>query len=159
MEKENIESLLEKFWMGETSETEEKALKAFFNSGKAPLHLEKEAELFRYYAISKNAKLDNETFDDKVIKQINASRFNFRWMKIAATLLILAISVYAVYELRTVVDTREVVADNVQTFEDPELAYEQTKKALLMISTKLNSPTEYTEELAKINDAASIFKK
>lgn len=159
MEPKNIEKLLEKYWEGETSSAEEEAIKNFFLKEPVPAHLKKEAALFNYYSNEREVKFKDQAFDRKLTNKIQAMKISqFSWLKIAAAFLLLFASIFVVYKLGKTADPGEKIADNTVTYEDPEIAYQETKKALLMISAKLNAPEKYTNEISKIDEASALFK-
>lgn len=158
MEPKNIEKLLEKYWKGETSSAEEKELKNFFSNEPVPTHLKKEAALFTYYSNESVIKIEDPGFDQKLINKIQSIKISeFSWLKIAATFLLLFASIFMVYKLSEQAPEEEI-ADNTVIYEDPEIAYQETKKALLMISAKLNAPKKFTNEISKIDEASELFK-
>lgn len=159
MELKNIEKLLEKYWEGETNSLEENVLKEFFLRGTVPAHLKKEATLFSYYNQQKEIKIEKLSFEKELLDRIKGLRISkFSWYKIAASFLLLFASILVVLQLSKEADPITAVANNTITYEDPEKAYQETKKALMMISTKLNAPEKYTDEIGKLNDASGLFK-
>jgi hypothetical protein len=57
----------------------------------------------------------------------------------------------------TITATKQIVVED--TFEDPQLAYEETKKALLLISSKLNKGNTYAVEFVKFSQSQENLKK
>lgn len=111
----NIEQLLEKYFEGETTIAEEKALKAFFNQGEVPEHLKVYQSQFQYFKKSATTDLNEKAFEKDFNKLIqlkskseqsnpspfllthknNSSKNVFRWtIGIAASVLIFASGIY-----------------------------------------------------------------
>jgi len=158
MEPKKIERLLEKYWEGETSSSEEKLLKDFFAKGTVPTHLQKAASVFAYFEEQQKIELKDTAFDRDVTELLLEKPAGFSWLRIAAAVLLICASIFVIYKMNPKIVEEEAIVENAIDFEDPEKAYEETKKALLMISAKLNAPQEYTSELSKINEASALFK-
>lgn len=159
MELKVIENLLEKYWEGETTRSEEKVLMDFFTNESIPSHLQKAAALFIYYSKQKAIEIKNPGFDEKSIAKINPEKYSsLLWWKIAASVLIICASVFLIYRINDKMRDEDQIVENTVSYEDPEKAYEETKKALLLISAKLNTPEKYTDEIGKINEASALFK-
>lgn len=162
MNSKKAEVLLEKYWAGETNLQEEEALKAFFAS-EGMSH--KDAAYFNYLqGKSMNDPLDRP-FDEAILNKLNknssASRpkvisFNY-WLVAASLALILSFGVILKNEIfKTEPPPTIVQAD---TFDDPDKAFEETKKALLFLSSKLNESSEYTSQFSKFDESQEILKK
>ena len=137
MDSKRIEQLLEKYWNAETSLEEEKELHEFFQSNDVPENLTETSALFRYFETEKSRAL-NEDFDAAVTKQIKkrhsakiVSMTNwFQIARVAAGVIVVVVAIYFIgYEVR-----KSSPNEIIDTESDPKLAFEQTKKALMMIS-------------------------
>ncbi len=132
-----IETLIEKYWNGETSLDEEQQLKMHFKTHSA---LSKESEYFQFLKKEQQVK-----FDQKVRK--NSKR---TWLAVVATV---AVGVLiAVQVLLQESDKYPFAID------DPKQALEATKRTLMMIGSELNEEQFYTMELTKINKAKDELK-
>ena len=159
MELKEIEGLLEKYWEGETSSSEEKLLKEFFEKGPVPGHLQKAAAVFAYYHEQQKIELTAADYERDVVKHLAARESSpFSWMRVAAAILLICASAFIFYKMNLKSTNEATIVENKDAYEDPEKAYAETKKALFMISAKLNAPQEYTSELSKINEASALFK-
>lgn len=160
MEHKPIEVLLKKFWEGKSSLSEEKRIREFFQKEEIPPHLKKEAVLFQYYENSGKINMEDPALEARIShhEQDSNNSYTLPWMKIAATLLLLLISSYGLYQFNKSDQHQNALAENTTTIEDPEVAYEKTKKALLLVSNKLNAADPYTNELGKLNEVKSLFK-
>lgn len=157
---ERIEKLLKKYWEGKTTLEEEKTIQLFFQNEAIPEHLESVKPLFNYYHHEAVKEPLGQDFDAELMNRLNAgeSRFGHSWrfaLKIAASVLLIAL---AAYYFRFINNQSQKEAIATVTYEDPELAYQQTKTALLMISEKLNAGQKYTSEFKRLGEAKSLFK-
>lgn len=171
MDLDRIEQLLAKYWDCETTLEEEKELKEFFNSEGVPPKWQAIAPLFRYYADEKkNGKLDG-LFDEQVLAQIEAKQGSaspggegkvVRWFydmaKVAAVALILITAGYFVREeyINKKDKMDPYIAD---TFEDPKEAFEETKKALMLISKNFNKGRKEVQRVGVFNEAQEKIKE
>ncbi len=162
MNSKKVEGLLEKYWAGETNLQEEEALKAFFAS-EGLLH--KDAAYFNYLQRKSMDDPLDKSFDEAILNKLNQNSstsrpkvisFNY-WLVAASLALILSFGVILKNEIfMTEAPPPIVQAD---TFDDPEKAFEETKKALLFLSSKLNESSEYTSQFSKFNEGQEILKK
>ena len=150
MEAKKQSELAKKYWAGTSTSTEEKALlKSALNGveGGEKTHFE---QLQQFSKLSLDA-----TFEAELMDKINAEKPaisrrlipSIVW-KVAAALL-LGLSTYFLYQ------TMSVVEENTQLAaleEDPVKAFEVTKQALLLISTKLNKATKVDLPLDKFEE-------
>ncbi|MBK9254254.1 MAG: hypothetical protein IPM42_02070 [Saprospiraceae bacterium] len=140
----DINILLDKYWEGETTPEQENILKKYFNSEQVAPEHEQFAPLFEYFdaqaAITYGSEL---TFPEAKIKEIGQKEFNKsfqlrRFILAAAASLVLILG--ATFIIKTEVKVFEQ-SSLVHEIEDPEEALEVTKKALAMLSGKLDKST------------------
>ena len=85
MELANIEKLVEKYLNAETTLQEETTLKNYFTGGNVAPHLQEYAYMFNYFASTKD-----ETFTKTIqLEPKKSIRKNFKWLSVAASLLLL----------------------------------------------------------------------
>lgn len=135
----NIEQLLEKYFEGETSIAEEQVLKEYFNSENIAPHLEMHQPLFSYFS---HAKKDKMNFAPALPSK---KRFKRAWIGIAASLII-AVGIINFW------DKPSEKQEELGSFEDPEIAFRETQKALAMLSENVNvgiQSLEYVNEYEK----------
>ncbi|MBS1505691.1 MAG: hypothetical protein JSS79_03500 [Bacteroidetes bacterium] len=162
MDSKHIEQLLEKYWNAETSLEEEQALHQFFNGQNVPENLKETAELFRYFEAERSRAL-SENFDTAVTKQIRQRQGGkvismTNWFQIARVAAGVAVIVAAVYlighEVRNSSPTE--ITD---TESDPKLAFEETKKALLMISKNFGKAQQEASKINLLNEAEQKIER
>lgn len=165
MDLSRISKLLERYWNCETSVQEEEELRIFFSGSDVPEDLAESKDLFRYFEKQRNATLDNK-FEEELIAKLESStkprgrlfKLNFNTvMQIAAvTVGIIAASVIFKLDLWTSSKTTEALVED--TFKTPEEAYEETKKAFLLIAEKMNSGRVQTQKIGALNQAEEKIK-
>lgn len=161
----DMDELKRKYWKGTSETDEEQALKKHFSAGKQG---QIEDEYFSYLEYKKEEKLNDPDFDRKLLNRISnkqgAERSLFKkinW-RIAAAILVLLTA--GVLFMRRQTDTKDIITSTdpvvtEDTFEDPLLAYEETKKALLLISSNLNKGNTYTTKFVKFSQSQENLKK
>jgi len=155
MDSKQIEQLLEKYWNCETSLEEEQYLRDYFKTETVSDSLRETAELFRYFDLQKKQQLNDTSFDHVVVKEIKANVPRgkgvklYNYARIAAGVAVLAAATFFIrQEIRK--SYPKEVAD---TYSDPKLAFEETKKALLMISKGFGKAQKETEKIKIFNEA------
>jgi hypothetical protein len=144
-----IEDLLEKYYNGETTLVEERRLKEFFLREPVPVHLEPEAELFRTLHAASDQNIDDADFDRKFMERIEtpvipiySSRKKFYFSLSLAAAIILLIGL-----LFTFRDAMHKRSFN-NTITDPQLAYSETRKALMLVSINFNEGLDQVQHLS-----------
>ena len=168
MDLDRIEKLLAKYWECETSVEEEKELKNFFNNEEVPEKWKSLIPLFQYYEREKAEGGLDRFFDERVIAQIEEidkpafkkapTEGKVRKMindalKIAAVILVIATSVYFVRE--NIKEKEEVL---VEAVEDPQEAFEEAKKALMMLSRNFNKGKKEASKMSVFHEAQEQVK-
>ncbi len=155
-----IEQLLEKYWKCETSLEEEKILRDFFNGQGVPESMKETADLFRYFESQRQLKLNGTDFDRKVAAHTTSKdrgkviKMIFTSAKIAAGVVVLLAASFLVREEIRKSYPTEVV----DTYSDPELAFEETKKALMMISKTFGKAKQEAGKISVFNEAEQIIQ-
>jgi hypothetical protein len=154
------EDLLRKYWNCETSLEEEKQLREYFGGDDIPEQLKETANMFRYFEEAKKKSLSDLAFDDQVMRKVNPRqgqirRLMYNSMRIAAGLLVV---VAATWFIRTEV-RQTIPQEMVDTYDDPELAFEETKKALLMISKSFGTAEQQTRKINMFNEAQEEIQR
>ncbi|WKN40957.1 hypothetical protein [Tunicatimonas pelagia] len=161
MELTTIRELVEKYWNGETSLEEEAQLQRYFQEEEAPADLKKEAALFRYYQANTQSHTLNEQFDEQLTQRIEREQTKQRWLtyqpllRIAAAV-VLVIMAAILFRTEWMDEANPVATED--TYEDPRLAYEQTREALLLVSSLMNEGTQHIQELETFSEAQETIK-
>src|SRR5512134_1073451 len=145
MDSKRINELLSKYWNCETSLEEEAELREHFKKGNIPDEHKESAPLFQYFEENKKKSLNDISFDGQVMEKIQGPveqgqivRLVYNTMRIAAGLaVVLAATWFIRNEIRST--TPQEVVD---TYDDPKMAFEETKKALMMISKSFGTAEE-----------------
>jgi hypothetical protein len=137
MDSKKLEELLQKYWDCETSLEEEQQLREYFRGEVIPEQGKEAAQLFHYFEQQKD-KAVNDQFDKTVLGQLKKPKGKVTnlvqtSLRIAAGV---AVLVAAVFFVRQEIRKTDAVAME-DTFDDPQKALEETKKALMMISKGL----------------------
>lgn len=130
MELDRIEKLLEKYFEAETTVAEEKELRAFFSKREVPENLEQYIPLFSFTSGAKKEQLSKEIVLEP--KTTGGSRSLYKWMSIAAAVVLM----FGVYLGKTYYDEKELEQQQAL------YAYNETKKALDMLSQNMERGTE-----------------
>lgn len=154
MDSKRIEELLNRYWECETSLEEERELRDYFQSEKIPTQYKETASLFRYFNENKKKSLNDLTFDSAVLNKVKPARgvvvrMFYNSMRIAAGIAVLVLAVWFVRtEIRKTTPQAEV-----DTYDDPQLAFEETKKALMMISKSFGRAETEAKKINMFNEA------
>ena len=143
---DRIENLVKKYFDAETSIAEEKELKAYFSSSDVAPFLEQYKPLFCYAVQAKQ-----EQFKATVLLQ-SKKQNSVVWLSVAASVIVLlGISLFMFNQ------NSQSKANGLGTYNDPEIAFKETQKALAMISEHVNKGigsmnylTEYEQSKNKI---------
>ena len=158
MESHKLNKLAEKFWKGECSAEEEQWL---MDALKEEKHSGKQSELHAYslYLEEERAEQLDEDFDAEIMDMISQPKTRLlfprqimRWA--AAIALILGIS-FALVRILEPNQVEENIAtiEFTDTYDDPELAYQEVKKALMMVSSNMNNGIKQTTYIGEFHKA------
>lgn len=136
----NIEQLLEKYENGETTLKEEQQLKNYFSQETVAPHLVMYKPMFAYF------KVNQEEQFTKTLPLKTKRIFNYKWLSVAAVA-VLMIGFYF----------KSNNQNDLGTYEDPELAYNEVVKSLAMISNQFNKGTSTISYLNEINKGTSAL--
>jgi hypothetical protein len=124
---DRIEKILEKYFEAETSIAEEKELKDYFASPDVAQHLEQYKPIFGY-AVQARQEQFTATIPLKTKK-----RTSVVWLSVAASVAVLL--GVGLFTLNTYDQPK---SNDLGTYDDPEVAFRETQKALAMISEHVN---------------------
>ncbi|WP_034044089.1 hypothetical protein [Wocania ichthyoenteri] len=136
----NIENLLEKYEKGETSLKEEQVLKNYFSNDTVAPHLEMYKPMFNYFLVNQQ-----EQFTKDVPLKTKRT-FNYKWLSVAAV----AVLMLGFYFGKS-------FNNDLGTYEDPQLAFNEFSKSMEMISQSLNKGTSTVGYLNEVNKGTSTL--
>ena len=150
MKEEELKKLIEKYYYGESTEDEEMALRVHFRQNDIPKGYEPEKAIFGYYTEGAVPE-PSEGFEYRILAGIDIyenkrgsrkiRKFLLPILSTAAGLLILTGSyIFFLHK-----------AEPRDTFTDPKLAYSETMKILIEVSSQLNHGAKTLEPVGKIN--------
>jgi len=146
MEHNNIEKIIEKYFDGNTTLQEEQSLRSYFQQNEVAPQLEVYRSYFGYLDQEKKPQFEKQIR----LPQKNTKKYS--WSLVAAIVIISGISL--IYE------NQKTTYEDLGTFDDPELAIQETQKALQLVSKHLNKGMEQTKHLETFNQSKKlIFKK
>jgi hypothetical protein len=161
MDSRRLDELLEKYWQCQTSLGEEQELRNYFTNNRVPDEALPAARLFRYFEIQKQQGLQND-FDQAIIAKVRQdSVVRTRKLRALVTYSLriaagIAVLVAAFILVRQELRAPDPVAINdelVDTFNDPLQAFEETKKALEMISRGFGRAEQQAKKINVFNEA------
>ena len=145
MELARIEKLLDKYFEGETTISEEKELKVYFTGETVPSHLEKYKDLFGYFSNQSEVVATRET---TLPKQTTMIRYLYPFIGVAASIAV----VIGIFMSIPDPDTTQVA----DTYEDPEVALQKTKEVLNLVAQYMN---EGKKDLVYLNEFENTTNK
>ena len=156
MELNKIELLVEKYFQGESSIAEENELRTYFSSLHVAQHLGQYKPLFGYLSLAADQKFAPEiALDSKQDFQNEFKKRKVTWLSIAASVVILmGIGTYGYYN-----DKFEKGKQNLGTYDDPELAFRQTRKALALLSNHVNVGIESVKYIEEYQESKELIFK
>jgi hypothetical protein len=147
---DRIENLIDKYFEGETSIAEENELKVYFSSTDVAQHLKQYQTIFGYFSKAKEQQFTQE------IPLQTKKRNIVGWLSIAATVVIM-LGVGSMMYLNND-KAAQFVACSPE--DNPELALQQTEKALALVSAHLNTGIESVSYINEYEQSKNrIFKK
>jgi hypothetical protein len=122
---DKIEKLLEKYFEAETTIAEEKELKDYFASSDVAQHLEQYKPIFGYVTQAKQEQFT------ATIPLNTKKRKSVVWLSVAATVAVMfGVALFTI--------NQPTESEDLGTYDDPEVAFRETQKALALISESVN---------------------
>ncbi|AWG27113.1 hypothetical protein [Flavobacterium kingsejongi] len=146
MESDRIEILLERYFDAETSIAEENELMAYFSSSDVAQHLEQYRSLFGYFEQEQHQK-----YEQALPLQTNKPKAV--WLSIAASVVVLLGAGIMYFT------TSKPVPQDLGTFDDPEIAFRETQKALNLLSQNVNVGVESVKYVGEYERSKQLIFK
>ncbi|MBI5324491.1 MAG: hypothetical protein HZB41_04345 [Ignavibacteriae bacterium] len=160
-----IDELLNKYFEGETSLDEEKQLKEYFSQQDIPVEYEKYSGHFGILLAESKIETGKEfdvVFSNEIIKpKIYKHGFIYRiGYAITAVAAVAAILIMA-YVQYSSLPNKNLRLDYLKydTYKDPKLALDETKKTLLIVSVEINKGMEQLGKLSKFDKSINELEK
>jgi hypothetical protein len=135
MEDHKIRALLDKYWEGETSLEEEQNLRSYFSSSQVADEFLPFSPLFNYYQEAQHVKMSGE-IKSPDLPQVPGKTISLRWLiNVAASIAIFIVMFFVNKHSKSPAIDQYAYED---TFQDPQQAYDEVKRALLFVSSKMN---------------------
>jgi hypothetical protein len=148
MELNKIERLLEHYFEGNSSTADEKLLKDYFASSNVAQHLQQYQPLFGYLEESKQQKFTQE------IPLKTKKRNSVMWLSIAASVVVLFGAGLYFYT-----NQDASLEKGFGTFDNPEIAFQETQKALQLLSTNVNVGIESVKYVNEYQESKNLIFK
>ena len=159
MDSKKIEELLNRYWNCETSLEEEAQLREYFQTGNVPEEQKEAASLFQYFHASRNQPIPEVTLDASRLQEHTPKG---KWvqlvgysLRIAAGIVVLVV---ATWFIRTEIQNNTLTENQVEE-EEVRLAFEETKKALKMISANFGKAEQEAKKINLFNEAQEQIQK
>ena len=126
MEPFNIDALLEKYFEGNTTIQEENQINKYFSSSNVTLNLQHYKPLFQCFNEQKMVSYE---------KNINVkSNYKIFWMAFAASIAL----IFGLGTFLYINNNSNTASNDLGSYESPEVAFQETQKALQMLSNNVN---------------------
>ena len=148
MEFYKIEHLLEKYFEGQTTVVDEKELQTYFSSPDVAQHLEQYRSIFQFFTLEKNLVRPKKAAPKSKNRLVV-------WLSVAAsTAVFLGIGTFVFQNYNADNDS------SFGTYNNPEMAFQETQKALNLLSTNVNVGVQSVQYIQEFDNSKNkIFKK
>lgn len=166
MKTNELKQLLARYYDGETSLEDENALKAYFNGDSAPEEFEADRKMFLFFAKESEVSIEDNGFDERILDKIsrdkterksNIIRYATYAISGIAASLILFFNLNLNHPETPLFD--KAILGGEHSPENPEKAYEETKKALILVSANLNKGFENLSRIDEFNNGLGQLQK
>ncbi len=155
MGSKEIQILVEKYWAGKTSPTEEAKLKSWYSEHADGTDPETEryfSMLGNFAKIKSDPSISIELPENTSVRRINQpSRFNYTYLSRIAAVLIIAMGLTLIWKMQPN-NISTATTEEVYTQEEIQQSYEEAKSALLLIASKLNKGKDAVGQLDKFSE-------
>ncbi len=154
-----IEKLLEKYFEGESSLSEENQLREFFASGNVPERWKNLEGYFNFLKGEQDQQIENVDFDKRVISSMKENRLAplvdlhrpwIYWISVIAAGLLILVAIFVKFD-----PFSSRIKD---TYKDPQTAYVEARKILLFVSSTFNKGTSSLQPVGKMETGLNELK-
>jgi hypothetical protein len=154
----DMDILLERYWDGDTTLEEEKAIRQYYKDGHVKESHKVYADMFKYFEVqSKTKMVDNQENRPKIRDHKNVIPLRKVIYGAAAVALLVLSSILVMKNISSKENTSQQTA-SVYEVEDPEEALRVTKEALALVSKKFRASQQAVKENMGALEKAAIFK-
>ncbi len=152
MELNKIEKLLDHYFEGATSSAEENELRNYFSSTNVAPHLEQYKPLFDYISDAKKQQFQKEISQ---FPKYRDKKRSLAWLSIAASVVVL-LGTGTYFYWNT---TNSKQNQDLGTYDDPEIAFRETQKALTLLSNQVNVGIESVHYIEEYQNSKNLIFK
>jgi len=166
MDSSTIRAILDKYWEGEASLTEEDLLRDYFSQDNVPKEFESIKPMFQFFKQEQEAYLNGD-FDERLSSKLKAvdpqvprrHSLTFYIRRVAAVAAIFAGVLFFFQSEFFKMDDPALTEITDTERKEAKVAYTEAKAALLLISSKLNKGTDKAESgIIQVKKATNIIK-
>ena len=165
MDLKRIKVLLEKYYSGESTLDEEIILREYFNSEAVDSDLLADKDIFLYQLEEDAKNQDMPDISDQLWNTLkgvdkkevsNVKIYRNLYLRIAASVVII-IGSYLLIQNEIFNKEQEIQFSD--TYDNPEIAYQQAKETLLYVSAMLNNGADHLEPIKKVSKGTEQLYK
>jgi hypothetical protein len=152
MNEEELKRLVEKYYDGISTDEDEKALRAYFAENTALSGYEAEKEIFSYYAEAAEVPEPSADFEARISKSLDTDHRRNGILSIRKYLIPL---ISAAAGLLILIGSYFFLIHRIEpkdTYTSPEIAYAETMKILIDVSSRMNRGTHSLKPIGRINE-------
>jgi hypothetical protein len=151
-----IDEILDKYWEGQTTLQEEQELRSYFRSDRVSPEHEVYRPMFDY-----QTQMGAETLDFDPFEKIGSGEFSKpksikQWKPFVKWAIAASIAAMFMLGSTLLLDKPD---KNLGTYDDPQVAYQEARGALMMISNKMEVGRQKASHLAEIKKQAKKVKQ
>lgn len=158
MDLKKIRALLEKYYNGESTLQEEGLLRNYFLNKPVDQEFAADKDIFLYQDQETQYNEDIPDISDELWHELqnnpthktkSNNKIRYSYLRIAASVIIILGSFFLI---KNQVFNKNNEIQFSDSYDNPELAYQQAKETLLYVSAMLNNGTEHLESIKKIDE-------
>lgn len=165
MDLKKIRALLEKYYNGDSTLEEESLLRNYFLSDSVDQEFAADKDIFLYQNQETQHNEDIPDISDELWHELqnnpthktkSNNKIGYFYLRIAASIIIIIGSFFLI---KNQVFNKNTEMQFTDTYDNPELAYQQAKETLLYVSAMLNAGKDHLEPIKKIEEGTQPLSK